>query len=189
VADFCAVESGVYGVRFRRFFGTWLEGRRPGGGPHKAVAVPVHPRLSTQQGSPGFSRIGRSEGSTESGSPSPRPRSGEPCRFLSLQRWVMGNGGQRQLPMRLTSPHKSCTRAIPDSEWPSLGSIIDSHKLAARSWRARQAVPTASRSEITLHESPSAHIDATCLASPAVWGRPNFLPIGRASRRPARTRS
>jgi hypothetical protein len=75
-----------------------LEGiRKLGGCPRKASLATTLPRLSAEQGDSGSSRIGGSGGSTGIGSPSPRPRNGEPCRFLTLQ--AMGDGQQRPTPV------------------------------------------------------------------------------------------
>ena len=42
--------------------------------------------------------------------------------------------------------------------------------------------------EMTRHEAPVARSAATCLASTAVRGRPNFLPFDLAAAKPLRTR-
>ena len=127
------------------------------------------------------------------GSPSPRPRNGEPCRFLAPQ--AMGDGQQRPTPVPDAAPvvvqvlregNPRFGVAFP----PRPGTVSNSHKLAAWGWSARHAVPTPMPScwEMTRHEAPVARSAATCLASTAVRGRPNFLPFDLAAAKPMRTR-
>jgi len=61
-ADSSAVESGFSGARFRRVFGTGLEGRKPGGRPCKASLATTHPQPSVTQCVPGFSQSAAAAG-------------------------------------------------------------------------------------------------------------------------------